>query len=88
MDTRPLLTSAGLELFGALVAEGAVQTLAIVEDFDVLEDRGRWLNLHPRNSPVLVPIPAPLEIAAPYPTLHNGPLPLGRFIDCHTPSPL
>ncbi len=39
MDTRPLLTSAGLELFGALVAEGAVQTLAIVEDFDVLEDR-------------------------------------------------
>lgn len=52
MDTRPLLTSAGHELFGALVAEGALQTLAIVEDFDVLEDRA--FGLLARREPAAV----------------------------------
>ncbi len=38
MATRRFSRLAGLELLGALVAERAVQSLAISEDFDVFED--------------------------------------------------
>src|ERR1043165_3848939 len=39
VDTRRWSPSASLELLGADVAEGAMQSPAIVEDLDVVEDR-------------------------------------------------